>query len=83
MKITIITFSPSGNTEKIGQLIRAGLHLKDIETQYINLSEGTGYFKTDNKQQYLSELIKPHDILIIGSPVYAHHLQYNVKDLIC
>ena len=35
-----------------------------------------------SKQDFLQETIKEHDILFIGSPVYAHHLQYHVKELI-
>lgn len=82
MKIVIIIFSPSGNTERVGQLINEGLKLKRLETQYINLSEGTDYFKVKDKEKYLKTIIRAHDLLLIGSPVYAHHLHYNIKDLI-
>ena len=32
--------------------------------------------------EYLFDTVTDHDLLCIGSPVYAHHLHYNVKEII-
>lgn len=82
MKVAIIEFSPSGNTNKIGELLKASLEQNNISVQLVNIAGNEEYFLTSNKQNFLQETVKEHDILFIGSPVYAHHLQYHVKYLI-
>lgn len=82
MKVAIIEFSPSGNTNNVGELLKASLEQNNISVQLVNIAGDEKYFLANNKQRFLQEIIKEHDILFIGSPVYAHHLQYHVKDLI-
>ncbi|SNT30634.1 4Fe-4S dicluster domain-containing protein [Anaerovirgula multivorans] len=82
MKSAIIVFSPSGNTIQVGELLKVALEQNSINTQLINIAGKENYFLTEDKQVFLQEIVKEHDILFIGSPVYAHHLQYHVKDLI-
>lgn len=78
----MITFSPSGNTEMIGRMIQTKLKANHNTVQFINLAIDKTYMASHNKMIILNHLVKRHDILIIGSPVYAHHLQYHVKELI-
>ncbi len=82
MNASIIIFSPSGNTQNVGKLIEAELLQNGIQTQLINITTDEKYFLQDRKLEYLEREIKQHDVLFIGAPVYAHHLQYHVKDLI-
>lgn len=82
MRVLIITFSPSGNTEKVGEQLKKGLLSQGIDVQYLNITGNNEYFKSTNKELFLESVVKPHDLLIIGSPVYAHHLQYHIQDLI-
>jgi len=82
MKVTIIEFSPSGNTNKVGEVLKARLQQNNISIQLVNIAGNKEYFLSNNKQKFLQETVKEHDILFIGSPVYAHHLQYHIKELI-
>lgn len=82
MKVLIIEFSPSGNTNKVSELLKTNLEHNNISVELVNITRNEKYFFTNNKQSFLQKTIKKHDILFIGSPVYAHHLQYHVKDLI-
>lgn len=82
MKASIIEFSPSGNTNHVSELIKAALEQNNINVQLVNITGNEKYFSTNNKRNFLQETIEEHDILFIGSPVYAHHLQYHVKELI-
>jgi ferredoxin/NAD(P)H-dependent FMN reductase len=82
MKAAIIEFSPSGNTNEVGEFLKVNLEHNNISVQLVNIAGNEQYFLTNNKQSFLQRTIKEHDILFIGSPVYAHHLQYHVKDLI-
>ncbi|MBV7271838.1 EFR1 family ferrodoxin [Clostridium sp. PL3] len=82
MKAAILEFSPSNNTNRVGELLKTKLEQNNITVQLVNITGNKDYFLTNNKQDFLQKTINKHDILFIGSPVYAHHLQYHVKDLI-
>jgi ferredoxin/flavodoxin len=80
MKVAIIVFSPTGNTLKVGTMLEKSLQDKKNDVQLIDITRST-LFKEENIENYL-ETVQEHDILCIGSPVYAHHLHYNVKNII-
>ena len=82
MRITIMYFSPSGNTAESAFEIEGALTERcGAQVQMIDMTR-SAYFTADDKMAYLMSVVKPHDILIIGGPVYAHHLQYHVIDMI-
>lgn len=82
MKIAIIIFSPSGNTLKVAKMLEKSLLENNIGVQTVNITKNKGLFRYRTFSQYLNKYVEEHDILCIGSPVYAHHLHYNVQDLI-
>ena len=82
MKIAIIVFSPSGNTLKVAKMLEKSLIDKNIAVQIIDITRNKKLFRHRTFRQYLCQYVEEHDILCIGSPVYAHHLHYNVQDLI-
>ncbi|MBN1499324.1 MAG: EFR1 family ferrodoxin [Spirochaetes bacterium] len=82
MKITIIVFSPTGNTKKIAETFNRTLTLKKNNVSLIDLTRDTSYFERSNKPEYLESIIPQHDLLIAGAPVYAHHMQYHMKELL-
>ena len=82
MKITIIQFSPSRNTFKVSELIKRELEQRNLEVQLIDITGKKEIFIKNNIQKFLAENVIKHDILLIGGPVYANHLQYHVQDLI-
>jgi len=82
MKAAIIVFSPSGNTNRVGELLKVVLEQNSISTQLVNIAGNKKYFLNNDKEGFLLKTFAEHDILFIGSNVIAHHLQYHVKDLI-
>ncbi len=82
MRISIIVFSPSGNTLSIAESIRQKFKNVGDKVQLLNISGEEIIFRQGGIRQYLDEKIEPHDLLLMGSPVYAHHLQYHVINLI-
>lgn len=82
MKITIIQFSPSGYTNKVTSILESELKERNQELQILDVTDDEDFFIRKDIHSFLSKKIKPHDVLLIGSPVYAHHLQYHVQDLI-
>jgi ferredoxin len=81
MNVAIIVFSPSGNTLKVANMLKKHLEMKNIEVQIVNITGNESIFSTHSLQQFLQTHVAEHDVLCIGSPVYAHHLQYYVKDV--
>jgi len=82
LKVAIIVFSPTGNTLKVGKMLEDQLNSKNVDVQLYNFTGNKKIFQKGEIKSFLKENIKEHDLLCIGSPVYAHHLHYNVKDLI-
>jgi len=82
MKVLVITFSPTGNTESLGRKIKSSLIKRGEKVQHIELSNLSGYFETTEKLKLLQDVVEPHEMLILGSPVYANHFQYHMKDLV-
>ena len=82
LKIAIIIFSPTGNTLKVGKMLEAQLISKNVDVQLYDFTRNGTIFRGNNINSYLKENIKEHDLLCIGAPVYAHHLHYNVKNII-
>ena len=82
MKIAVIQFSPSGNTGKITSSLLQKLQSKGHQVQLHDITGNAAYFNCLDKQDFIRKSILPHDVLLIGGPVYAHHLQYHVLDLI-
>ena len=82
MLVAIVVFSPTGNTLKIGKMLEENLLKKNVKVQLVDITRNKALFGDRNYKSYLKELVQKHDLLCIGSPVYAHHLHYNVKKII-
>lgn len=82
MKITIIQFSPSGYTHKVTSMLVTELRKQNQAVQLVDMTGDDDFFLKKDISGFLSKNIEQHDILLIGGPVYAHHLQYHVQDLI-
>jgi len=82
MKTTIIQFSPSGNTLKVSEKIKEELEQRNQQVQLIDITGEKQVFLEKDIHSFLKGKVKPHDVLLIGGPVYAHHLQYHMQDII-
>jgi ferredoxin/flavodoxin len=82
MKIAIIQFSPSGNTLAVSAMLQQELEARGLPVQVVDVARCRQVFRESKLGEFLSERIRQHDVLLVGGPVYAHHLQYHVKDLI-
>jgi len=82
MKVSIIVFSPSGHTLKVSQIFKRELENKNIRVQLINITKNSSYLHNSQAQEYLAEEIEEHDVILIGGPVYAGHVEKNILRLI-
>jgi len=82
LKVTIIVFSPSGNTLTTAKLFEQSFLKRDAQVQLINFTAIKEIADQKSIAKYLNDTVDPHDVLCIGGPVYAGHLQENVKSII-
>ena len=82
MKITIIVFSPAQNTLVTAQLLEQSFLKRNAQVQLIDFTARKELADQASITSYLQEKVKTHDLLCIGGPVYAGHLQENVKNII-
>lgn len=82
MRVAILSFSPSGNTAEVSQGLQRALAEKGIECSAVEMAGDEMAFVGGRWREALEARISEHDIIVVGGPVYAHHLHYNVKTLI-
>ena len=82
LKVAIIVFSPSGNTMTTAKLFEQSFLRRNAQVQLINFTARGELSNQGRIEKYLNNTIDPHDVLCIGGPVYAGHLQENVKNII-
>ena len=82
LKIAIIVFSPSGNTLTTAKLFEQSFLKRNAQVQLINFTAIKEIADQKSIAKYLNDTVEPHDVLCIGGPVYAGHLQQNVKSII-
>ncbi len=82
MNAIIVYFSPSGSTRKVAQQMAEAFTEKLSKVEVIDLTRNESYWNSIQFRQNLYNIINTYDVLCIGSPVYAHHLHYNVMNFI-
>ena len=82
MKIAIVVFSPTGNTLKVAKMLEDDLTGNGHSVQLLDLTRNGKLFYEKRYKEFLDEKVEAHDILLIGAPVYAHHLHYNMLDVV-
>lgn len=82
MRVQVICFSPSGNTLEVSSEIQRQLTSRNIPCEVTNMTADPQGVLSKAWSSSLRNRVKPHDILIVGGPVYAHHLHYTVQDLL-
>lgn len=82
MKIAIIVFSPSGHTLKVAQLFEGVFKSKDVKVQLLDITKNEKYLNSNSIKDALEKELGEHDVLLIGGPVYAGHVEHNILRII-
>lgn len=82
MRAAIIVFSPSGHTLKVSRLFKKELEDRNIGVQLIDITKNRNYLYNSNCKEYLEKELEEHDIILIGGPVYAGHVEKNILQLL-
>ena len=82
MKVSIIVFSPSGHTLNAAECIKQSFIKRGAEVQLINVTKNENYLNKEKIKTSLQKELDEHNILLIGGPVYAGHVERNVLNII-
>ncbi len=83
LRILIVTFSATGNTSIVSEMLGQELVTCGHQVQRVELDHnGIFHNGTIAIGQYLTEKARPHDCIMVGGPVYAGHIQKNVKTIL-
>lgn len=79
MNICCIVFSPSGHTREAGEKVRRIMTARGMIVQLVDITRERMVFTENRMEEFLKNTVLPHDCLFVGGPVYAGHLEHNVK----
>jgi ferredoxin/flavodoxin len=82
VKVSIVVFSPSGHTLRAADIFRDEFEKREASVQIINITKNENYLKKNSIEQQMIKDLRPHDVLLIGGPIYAGHMESNVLRLI-
>ena len=82
MKVSIIVFSPSGHTLQAANIFKEEFEKRDVSVQLINITKNPNYLNGESIARQLEIDIEAHDVLLIGGPVYAGHIEGHMLRLI-
>lgn len=82
MKATVVTFSPSGSTLALARRLQDKLEARGDRVQLLDITGESELFPAGDMAAFLKKRVEEHDVLLVGGPLYAHHLHYTLLDLI-
>ena len=82
MNVTIIVFSPSGHTLQAANIFKKEFEKRGVSAQLINTTKNPNYLNESSIKKQLEADLDAHDVLLIGGPIYAGHMEGNVLRLI-
>lgn len=82
MKVVIIVFSPSGHTLKVAEMIKNQCGKYTSSVRLINITRKREFLFETQKEKNLQKELGEYDLLFIGGPIYAGHMERNVLNTI-
>lgn len=82
MKISIVTFSPSGHTGKVASILKDVLVQRHHQVEHLEMARKKIIDQPQALQTYLADSLGDPDLLMVGGPVYVGHLQAKTMQVI-
>ena len=82
MKVAIIVFSPSGHTLQAANIFKEELERKGARVQLVNTTKNPNYLNESSIKKQLESDLDAHDVLLIGGPIYAGHMEGHILRII-
>jgi ferredoxin len=81
-RIAILVFSPGGNTLKAASMAEMKLRERGFKVQLIDVTAAKVIKAKERLHDFLTNEVKPHDLLMVGGPVYENRLDKLTRALI-
>lgn len=82
MRVSIIVFSPSGHTLKAAGMIEKAFTEKNNHVRLIDITGSTEFLYGKRIKENLESALGEYDVLFIGGPLYAGHVEHHILRLI-
>ena len=82
MKVSMIVFSPSGHTLQAASIFIKEFEKRGVFAQLINTTKNPNYLNESSIKKQLEADLDAHDVLLIGGPIYAGHMEGHILRLI-
>jgi len=82
MKVVIIVFSPSGHTLKVAEMIKNQCEKYKSSVKLVNITGKKEFLFDDNRKENLYNELGEYELLFIGGPIYAGHMERNILNAI-
>ena len=82
MNVSIIVFSPSGHTLKTAKMIEKRFSIKENTVKLIDITRNTELLYGNRIEEKLKKELGEYDLLLIGGPIYAGHVEHNIIKII-
>jgi len=73
-RISILVFSPGGNTLKAAKMAESALVDRGFDVQLVDVTAAKVIKDKGRLHDFLVNEVKPHDLLMVGGPVYENRL---------
>ncbi|MBN2039807.1 MAG: EFR1 family ferrodoxin [Spirochaetes bacterium] len=82
MNVSIVVFSPSGHTLKAAEMIKKAFEEKNSNVRLNDVTGKEEFLYGDCIKENLVKVLGEHDVLFIGGPIYAGHIEKNLVKII-
>lgn len=82
MNVAIIVFSPSGHSLKAAEMIKRRCEEKDDNVDLLNITGKPELLYEGNLRENLEKKLEPWDLIFIGGPIYAGHMERSILNII-
>jgi ferredoxin/flavodoxin len=81
-RVAIVYFSPGGNTRKAAEMARDALTDRGLSVQMVNVTDAKVVTDPERLKDFVLSSIKPHDLVMVGGPVYENRLDRHTMQII-
>lgn len=82
MNVSIVVFSPSGHTLKAAEMIKNAFENRGNCVRLVNITGKNEFLYGSAIKENLEKAIGEYDVLFIGGPLYAGHVEHHIIDVI-
>ncbi len=82
IRVAMLVFSPGGNTLKASDMAREAMIERGLSVQMVDVTAAKVIPDRERLRAFLLSEVKPHDLLMVGGPVYENRLDRHTMEII-